>query len=115
MAVRDPGRPQLDPAGVDLDHPAAALANQMVMVHGIAEAEQRLAGFAPEHVHPARIDQPLQRAVDGGQPDGTAEAGVEVLGRKGLGGLAESVQHGRALPGDARRLGNSDVGHGPQV
>jgi hypothetical protein len=43
MAVRDPGRPQLDPAGVDLDDLPAAAANQMVMVHGIAEAEQRLA------------------------------------------------------------------------
>jgi len=48
VAVRHPGRPQVHPAGVDLDDPATALANQMVMVHGIAEAEQRLAGFAPE-------------------------------------------------------------------
>jgi hypothetical protein len=43
MALRDPRRPQLDPAGVDLDDPPAAAANQMVMVDGIAEAEQRLA------------------------------------------------------------------------
>ncbi len=78
VAVRHPGRPQLDPAGVDLDDPAAALANQMVMVNGIAEAEQRLTGFTPEHVDPARIHQPLQGAVDGRQPDGTAEAGVQV-------------------------------------
>src|ERR687895_707862 len=61
---RDLGRPQLHPARVDLDDPATALANQMVMVNRIAEAEQRLPGFAPEHVHPARIDQPLKGAVD---------------------------------------------------
>ena len=85
VAVRHPGRPQLDPAGVDLDDPAAALANQMVMVHGIAEAEQRLAGLAAEDVDPSRVHQPLEGAVDGGQPDGTAEAGVEVLGRERLG------------------------------
>ena len=84
----------------------------MVMVHGIAEAEQRLAGFAPEHVHPARIHQPLERAVDGGQPDGTSEPGVQVLGRKRLGGAAQRVEHGRPLPGDARLLGNSAVDHG---
>src|SRR4029450_8966403 len=71
-----PRGPQLDPAGVDLDHPPAALANQMMMVHGIAEAEQRLAGFAAEHVDPSRFHQPLQGAVDGGQPDRAAEAGV---------------------------------------
>ena len=60
VAVRHPRRPQLDPAGVDLDHPAAAAANQMVMVHGIAEAEQRLAGFAAEHVDPSRFHQPCR-------------------------------------------------------
>jgi SAM-dependent methyltransferase len=87
----------------------------MVMVHRIAEAEQRLAGFTPEHVHPARVDQPLEGTVNGRQPDGTAETGVEVLGRERLWGFAEGIEHGRALPGDARRLGNSAVGHGPQV
>ena len=112
VAVRDPGRPQLHPARVDLDDPATALANQMVMMDRIAEAEQRLTGFAPEHVHPARINQPLEGTVDRGQSDGTAEAGMEVLGRQRLGCLAEGVEHGRALPGDPRRLGNSAVGHG---
>jgi hypothetical protein len=86
VAVRHPRGPQLDPAGVDLDHPAAALANQMMMVHGIAEPEQRLAGFAAEHVDPSRFHQTLEGAVDGGQPDRAAEAGVEVLGRQRLGG-----------------------------
>ena len=112
VAVRHPRRPQVHSAGVDLDHPAAAAANQMVMVHGIAEAEQRLAGFTPEHVHPARLHQPLEGPVHGGQAHRMAKAGVKVLGRQGLGGPAQRLQHGRALPGDARRLGNSAVDHG---
>ena len=74
VAVRHPGRPQVHPAGVDLDNPATALANQMVMVHGIAEAEQRLAGFAPEHIHPAGIDSAWPKIVPclqagSGQPE----------------------------------------------
>jgi hypothetical protein len=115
VAVGDPGCPQLHPAGVDLHHPAATLANQVVMVNGIAEAEQRLAGFAPEHVDPADIHQPLQGPVHGGQPYRTAEAGVQVLGRQRLGGTPQGLQHGRALAGDARRLRKSPVDHGTPV
>ena len=79
VAVGHPGRPQVDPAGVDLDDPSATLANQMMMVDGIAEPEPRLAGFPPEHVNPSRLHQPLKGPVDGCQPDRAAEVGVSAL------------------------------------
>jgi SAM-dependent methyltransferase len=84
----------------------------MVMVHGIAEAEQRLTAFTPEDINPARVDQPLEGAVDGRQPDAAVEAGVEVLGRDGPVGAAQRLQHGPSLPGDTRRLGNPPAVHG---
>src|SRR4029453_1733693 len=68
-----------------------------------------------EHVHPPGIHQPLKGAVDGGQPHGVSQAGMELLCRKGLRGAPQGLEHGRALPGDARRLGNSAVDHeGPE-
>jgi hypothetical protein len=87
----------------------------VMMVDRIAEAEQRLAGVTPEHVNSSGIDQPLQGSVDRRQTNRTTEVGVQVLGRKRLGGAPQGGEHGRALPGGARRLRWTPPGHGAPV
>src|SRR5574341_1176393 len=92
-------RPRLNLARVDLFDSPAALADQMVMVNGSAEAEQRLAALAPEDVDLPRVDQALKCPVDGGQAHSSVELRVEVLGRQWLRRPPQRTQHGRALPG----------------
>jgi hypothetical protein len=101
----DPFGPRLHLAGVDLLHPAAAFADQVVMVEGVAEPVQRLAAVPPEDIDLAAVDQALERPVDGRKADPPAQLRMEVLGGEGLGGLAQSRKHGAALPGGPRLTG----------
>jgi hypothetical protein len=101
----DPLGPRLHLAGVDLLHPAAAFADQVVMVEGVAEPVQRLAAVPPEDIDLAAVDQALKRPVDGRKADPPAQLRVEVLGGEGLGGLAQGRKHGAALPGGPRLTG----------
>ena len=86
--------------------PAAALADQMVMVEGVAEPVQRLTAVPPEDIDLAAVDQALERPVYGRKADPPAQLRVEVLGGEGLGGLAQGRKHGAALPGGPRLEGD---------
>ena len=76
--------PALDGRPLDLDGPAAAAADQVVVVGVGAAPVDRLAVLGAQHVDLAGVGEPLQGPVDGGQPDrlaAPAEQVVDLLGR----------------------------------
>src|SRR5690606_34220553 len=104
----DPLRPTLHRRPGHLHRVPAGPAHQVVMVLLAAPPVQVFTAGGAHHVHLTGVRQPLQGAVDGGEPDPLAPLaqhrvqflrGVEALD------LVQQVAHCRPLPGVARRRG----------
>jgi hypothetical protein len=97
--------PPLHGRTLDLDGPAAAAADQVVVGVGAAPVD-RLTVLGAQHVHLAGVGEPLQGPVDGGQPDrvaAPAEQVVDLLGRAEVLEGVHGLHDGEPLLGGAHR------------
>src|SRR5437867_1494047 len=95
------GRPPLDLTGGDLDDPAAPLADQVVVVAGIAQLVRDLPLAGREGPGVPRLRQRLERSIDRGQAGpstGSSQPGVQGLRGDGPALAFHGADDGRALP-----------------
>jgi hypothetical protein len=95
---RDLARPLVEAAVAHLLDAPAFAAGEVVMVPAAADQEGDLAVLTPQRVGVAGVGEPLQVAVDGGQPH-ALELAVELLGGHGTVRRGQGVDDRRTLLG----------------